>query len=142
MPNSAVDHAPGSLAPLDALAAEIAAMQVIANALADIPDREARQRVLSWARERFTAPLSPARPVFATRPVDNDPTLSCEGLEEFFEQPRGVAERLAVETMERFPGLAQTAAVAETAAVRRPFGVVIRGLNNGLEFLLAKLQTV
>jgi len=142
MPNFAVDHAPGSDATLDALAAEIAAMHVIANALADIPDAEARQRVLSWARGRFTAPPSLTRPVVATRPVDHDPTLSCEGLEEFFERPRSVAERLAVETSDDFRNFAQTATAAESPAMRRPFEVLIRGLNNGLEFLLTKLQTV
>src|SRR5262249_46837544 len=87
MPTLTADHAPRSTQTLDALAAEIAAMQVIANALSDIHDREARQRVLSWALERFTAPSPPPQVVYATAPwpLGDDPTLSCEGLEEFFE---------------------------------------------------------
>jgi hypothetical protein len=134
------DNAPSSVSTLDTLAAEIGAMQVIARALGDIHDREGRQRVLSWAHERFTA-LPPAPAVFATAAkavVDEDPTLSCEGLEEFFERPRGVAEILALQTLEDF----QPAGDAPTRRERRPLDMLMRSINNGLELLLAKLQTV
>src|SRR5262245_61624983 len=95
--------------PLNALAAELGAMQVIAKALSDIHDRETRHRVLSWANERFTevAPPVPA-PIYAAAtpsPLCDDPTLSVEGLEEFFEQPRGVAELLALQTLQELPVL-------------------------------------
>jgi hypothetical protein len=129
---------------LDTLAAELGAMQIIAKALSDVRDRDARQRVLSWAQERFTE-LPPAPlPVCVATPKpaqDDDDTLSVEGLQEFFEQPRGVAELMALQTL---PNFAESSHGASADDGREPglLGMLVRGVANRLKVLAAEWQTV
>ncbi|HKB09865.1 MAG TPA: hypothetical protein VKD69_04390 [Vicinamibacterales bacterium] len=138
----------GSIAaPVDALAAELAAMQVIARALSDIDDRESRHRVLCWAKERFITALPPVAPPVATAvrsALADDPTLSVEGLEEFFEQPRGVAEMLALQTMSEFVPIASDDDFTRSrdGGWMATIGILARGLANGLRALAADWQTV
>jgi len=139
------DHDRSSDSTLDALAAELGAMQTIAKALTDIRDLEARHRVLSWANERFIVALptvtAPVCSIALRAALNEDPTLSVEGLEEFFEQPRGVAELLALQSIQELPDFALPAAAAETRE-GGPLGMLIRGVSSGLKALVAEWQTV
>ena len=137
---------PTSDSTLDALAAELGAMQVIANALSDIRDSDTRRRVLSWANERFvTAAVSVAPPVrpTETRPVSDDDTLEVDSLYEFFERrPQNEETLLALQ--------AAPVEVEEPAAAiehdKRDlrggiFGMVVRGVSRGLAVLADQWQT-
>jgi hypothetical protein len=139
-------HESTSNPTLDALAAELGAMQVIANALSDIRDCDTRRRVLSWANERFiTAAVTVAVPVQSTpeiRAVDIDDTLEVDSLAEFFERPQNDTALLAL----------QAAAVAidePPAAIETDqrdlrggaIGMIIRGVSRGLAVLAAQWQT-
>jgi hypothetical protein len=139
-------HESTSNPTLDALAAELGAMQVIANALSDIRDCDTRRRVLSWANERFiTAAVAVAVPVQSTtemRAVDTDDTLEVDSLAEFFERPQNDTALLAL----------QAAAVAidePPAAIETDqrdlrggaIGMIIRGVSRGLAVLAAQWQT-
>jgi hypothetical protein len=129
---------------LNALAAELGAMQVIAKALSDIRDREARQRILTWANERFTALPAPAPvPIHAVAPrsaLCDDPTLSVEGLEEFFEQPRGVAEMLALQSIQELPDPAQLVPAGARGRDGGPFAKLARTVAGSIKALAAEWQ--
>jgi hypothetical protein len=140
-------HEPRSNSTLDALAAELGAMQVIASALSDIQDFDTRRRVLSWANERFTtAAAAVAAPVQPTerKAIDVDDTLEVDSLYEFFERrPQNDAALLAL----------QAAAIdideprAEIENDKRDLrgggaaGMLIRGVARGLAALAAPWQT-
>src|SRR5690349_9456110 len=136
---------PTSDSTLDALAAELGAMQVIANALSDIHDSETRRRVLSWANERFvTAAVTVAAPVhpIETRTISVDDTLEVDSLYEFFERrPQNDAALLALQAapveVEQPP-----AAIARDARDLRggAFGMLIRGVSRGLAVLAGQWQ--
>jgi hypothetical protein len=71
--------------------AELAAMQAIADAMAALPDDEARRRVVEWIAERFDVQPKQAAPAsstveFPATPA-HDSSLSVAGLEEFFDGP-------------------------------------------------------
>ena len=145
MSTHSAGHTPTSDSTLDALAAELGAMQVIANALSDIHDSDTRRRVLSWANERFvTAAVSvapPARPT-ETRTVAVDDTLEVDSLYEFFERrPQNDAALLALQAapldVEEPP-----AAVAHDTRDQRggALGMLIRGVSRGLAVLAAQWQ--
>jgi len=139
-------HEATSDSTLDALAAELGAMQVIANALSDIRDSDTRRRVLSWANERFvTAAVSVAPPVrpAETRSVGVDDTLEVDSLYEFFERrPHNDAALLALQA-------APLEAVESPAAIEHgtrdlrggAFGMLVRGLSRGLAVLASQWQT-
>src|SRR3954470_22030918 len=99
MSTHSAGHERTSDSTLDALAAELGAMQVIANALSDIQDSDTRRRVLSWANERFvTAAAAVAVPVRPTdsKAINVDDTLDVDSLYEFFERrPENDAALLA-----------------------------------------------
>jgi len=130
---------------LDALAAELGAMQVIANALSDIRDCETRRRVLSWANERFMTAVpvaAPVQPTAVTRAVDTDDTLEVDSLAEFFERPQNDTALLAMQ--------AAAMVIDEPPAAIEPdrrdlrggaIGMVIRGVSRGLAVLAAQWQT-
>ena len=144
MATYSVEHDQTADSNLNALAAELGAMQVIAKALSDIRDRDARQRVLTWANERFTAPPAPAPvPIHAVAPrsaLCDDPTLSVEGLEEFFEQPRGVAEMLALQSIQELPDPALLGSADTRARDGGPLGKLARTVAGGLKALAAEWQ--
>ena len=145
MSTHSAGHEPTSDSTLDALAAELGAMQVIANALSDIRDCDTRRRVLSWANERFvTAAVTvalPARPA-ESRAVMVDDTLEVDSLAEFFERPSNDAALLAFQAaaieVDEPP-----AAVADDKRDLRggALGMLIRGVSRGLAVLAAQWQT-
>lgn len=51
------------------LRGELAALKTVADALASLPDTEARARVLRWAAERFLVPLAASSARSATVPA-------------------------------------------------------------------------
>src|SRR5438552_1765351 len=57
--------------------AELAAMQAVGNALAMLPDHEARLRVIRWASERFQAAARAQGMA-----VPPDPTLALDGIQD------------------------------------------------------------
>src|SRR6476661_4773749 len=139
-------HESTSNPTLDALAAELGAMQVIANALSDIRDCDTRRRVLSWANERFiTAAVTVAVPVQSTpeiRAVDIDDTLEVDSLAEFFERPQNDTALLALQAAA--VAIDEPPAAIETDQ-RDPrggaIGMIIRGVSRGLAVLAAQWQT-
>ena len=70
----------------DGLARELAALEAVGRALAQLQDVESRARVLRWATERFDAPHARSAEA-AERPAD-DPTLAVDDLTEMFEGAR------------------------------------------------------
>jgi len=146
MATHSAGHEPTSDSTLDALAAELGAMQVIANALSDIRDSDTRRRVLSWANERFvTAAVSVAPPVrpTETRSISVDDTLEVDSLYEFFERrPQNDAALLALqaaplEVVEPAPAIEHDRRNVRGGA----FGMVVRGLSRRLAVLAAQWQT-
>ena len=130
---------------LDALASEIAAMEVIAKALSNIRDRETRQRVLSWAHDRFTV-APPPMPMAAAAPavsVNTDPTLEVDSLAEFFDRPQTAAELLALHAASAFPEPETPDAASNWRAARErgPIGILVHGISRGLELIAAQWQT-
>jgi hypothetical protein len=73
---------------LDPLALELKAMTAIGQALADLADPVARQRVLSWVAERFAVDGTASPALFAPRsvtaPVEADPGLAVDSLGDMF----------------------------------------------------------
>jgi hypothetical protein len=74
---------------------ELAVMQAVGNALAQLPDNDSRVRVLRWATDRLqrseaalrlATPARPAAPAWppARGPQAADPIVSIEGLAELF----------------------------------------------------------
>src|SRR5438045_726413 len=131
---------------LDALAAELAAMQVIAKTLSTIRERDTRCRVLAWATERFTAapemeplPVHPA----GWKPATDDPMLEVDSLYEFFEPARGVADSLAAATAfaESYPAPATETHQPAASGQQRPLGMLLRGVARGLRLLAREWQT-
>jgi len=146
MSTQSAGHEPTSDSTLNALAAELGAMQVIANALSDIRDSDTRRRVLSWANERFvTAAVSVAPPVRAaeTKPVSVDDTLEVDSLYEFFERrPQNDAALLALQAAPLEVVESPAAIEHDTRDARGgAFGMLIRGLSRGLAVLVAQWQT-
>ena len=146
MSTHSAGHEATSDSTLDALAAELGAMQVIANALSDIRDADTRRRVLSWANERFvTAAVSvtpPVRPA-ETRPVSVDDTLEVDSLYEFFERrPQHDAALLALQAAP-LDVVEPPAAIEHDAREVRggALGMLVRGLSRGLAVLVAQWQT-
>jgi hypothetical protein len=130
---------------LDALAAELGAMQVIANALSDIRDSDTRRRVLSWANERFvTAAVAVAVPVapMERKAVDADDTLEVDSLYEFFERPQNDAALLALQAA-AIEGHEAPAAIENDKRDLRGGAVamLIRGVSRGLAVLAGQWQT-
>jgi hypothetical protein len=74
---------------IDAISAEIGAMQAIADALTGIRDPETRQRVLQWAIERFsTTPRADATaPRASARVLDDELALGIDRLDDLFDGP-------------------------------------------------------
>ena len=70
----------------DGLARELAALEAVGRALAQLQDVESRARVLRWATERFDAPHP--RPADAAQRPAGDPTLAVDDLTEMFEGAR------------------------------------------------------
>ena len=68
----------------DGLARELAALEAVARALAQLQDVESRARVLRWATERFDAPHP--RSADAAECPAGDPTLSVDDLTEMFDR--------------------------------------------------------
>ena len=130
---------------LDALAAELGAMQVIANALSDIRDCDTRRRVLSWANERFlTAAVPVAVPVQtpAIRAVDIDDTLEVDSLAEFFERPQNDTALLALQAAAMAIDEPPAAIETDQRDLRGgAIGMIIRGVSRGLAVLAAQWQT-
>ena len=146
MSTHSAGHEATSDSTLDALAAELGAMQVIANALSDIRDSDTRRRVLSWANERFvTAAVSVAPPVrpTETRPVSIDDTLEVDSLYEFFERrPQNDAALLALQAAPLEVEEPAAAIEHDTRDVRGgALGMLVRGLSRGLALLAAQWQT-
>ena len=136
---------PTSDSTLDALAAELGAMQVIANALSDIHDADTRRRVLSWANERFvTAAVSVAPPVrpTETRTACVDDTLEVDSLYEFFERrPQNDAALLALQAAPLEVEEPPAAIEHVTPDLRSgAFGMLLRGVSRGLAVLAAQWQ--
>ena len=138
-------YEPTSDSTLDALAAELGAMQVIANALSDIQDSDTRRRVLSWANERFvTAAVAVALPVRATeiRAVCTDETLEVDSLAEFFERPQNDTALLALQAAALNGYEPPNAIETDKRDLRGgAIGMVIRGVSRGLAVLAAQWQT-
>ena len=146
MSTHSAGHEPTSDSTLDALAAELGAMQVIANALSDIRDSDTRRRVLSWANERFvTAAVAVAPPVrpAETRSVSVDDTLEVDSLYEFFERrPQNDAALLALQAAPAEVVESPAAIEQDTRNLRGgAFGMLVRGLSRGLAVLAAQWQT-
>jgi hypothetical protein len=145
MSTHSAGHERTSDSTLDALAAELGAMQVIANALSDIRDSDTRRRVLSWANERFvTAAVSVALPVRSPEitAVNADDTLEVDSLYELFERPQNDAALLALQAApldidERAAAIAGDKRDLRGGAI----GILIRGVSRGLAVLAAQLQT-
>ena len=139
-------HEPTSDSTLDALAAELGAMQMIANALSDIRDSDTRRRVLSWANERFvTAAVSVAAPVRPAdiKPVVVDDTLEVDSLYEFFERrPQNDAALLALQAAAVEVEEPQPAIEHDKRDLRGGvLGMIVRGLSRGLAVLADQWQT-
>jgi hypothetical protein len=131
---------------LDALAAELGAMQVIANALSDIRDCETRRRVLSWANERFmsaaVAVAVPVQPTPVTRAAATDDTLEVDSLAEFFERPQNDTALLAMQAAGMVIDEPPAAIESDKRDLRGgAIGMVIRGISRGLAVLAAQWQT-
>lgn len=132
---------------LDALAAELGAMQVIANALSDIRDCETRRRVLSWANERFmtvavAVPTVPVPSTTETKAVDADDTLEVDSLAEFFERPQNDTALLAMQAAAMAIEEPPAAMATDKRDLRGgALGMVIRGVSRGLAVLAAQWQT-
>jgi len=131
---------------LDALAAELGALQVIANALSDIRDCDTRRRVLSWANERFmTSAVPVAVPVPSTsetRAVDTDDTLEVDSLAEFFERPQNDTALLALQAAAMAVDEPPAALDTDKRDLRGgAIGMIIRGVSRGLAVLAAQWQT-
>src|SRR4051812_44348333 len=128
-------HESTSNSTLDALAAELGAMQVIANALSDIRDCDTRRRVLSWANERFVTAAVVALPVrpTETRAVTTDDTLEVDSLAEFFERPQNETALLALQAMGREADERPVAIETDKRDLRGgAIGMVVRGVSRGL----------
>ena len=139
-------HESTSNPTLDALAAELGAMQVIANALSDIRDCDTRRRVLSWANERFmTSAVPVAVPVPSTsetRAVDTDDTLEVDSLAEFFERPQNDTALLALQAAAMAVDEPPAALDTDKRDLRGgAIGMIIRGVSRGLAVLAAQWQT-
>lgn len=139
-------HESTSNPTLDALAAELGAMQVIANALSDIRDCDTRRRVLSWANERFvTAAVVVSVPVQSTpeiRAVATDDTLEVDSLAEFFERPQNDTALLALQAAAMAIDEPPAAIETDPRDLRGgAIGMVIRGVSRGLAVLAAQWQT-
>ena len=145
MSTHSAGHEATSDSTLDALAAELGAMQVIANALSDIRDSDTRRRVLCWANERFvSAAVSvavPARPA-ESKAVIVDDTLEVDSLAEFFERPSNDTALLAFQAAAIEVDEAPAAVADETRDLRGgAVGMLIRGVSRGLAVLAAQWQT-
>jgi len=139
-------HESTSNPTLDALAAELGAMQVIANALSDIRDCDTRRRVLSWANERFiTAAVPVAVPVqltTETRAVDTDDTLEVNSLAEFFERPQNDTALLALQAAAMAIDEPPAAIDTDKRDLRGgAIGMLFRGVSRGLALLAGQWQT-
>jgi len=137
------DYEPIADSNLDALAAELGAMQVIAKALGDIRDVDTRRRVLTWANERLvvTAAVPAALPARAAQiaQVEVDDTLEVDSLAEFFERPQNAAELLALHAAAIESEQVQSA--FENEARGGALGKLVRGVSRGLAGLVAQWQT-
>ena len=79
-------------ADADQVTDEIEAIRTVGRALAQLPDADARARVLRWAVERFqidttlvgASVATASRATIARQAAPQDPTLSMEGLHELF----------------------------------------------------------
>jgi len=140
-------HESTSNPTLDALAAELGAMQVIANALSDIRDCETRRRVLSWANERFmtvavAVPTEAAQSTPETKAADIDDTLEVDSLAEFFERPQNDTALLAMQAAAMAIDEPPAAIEADKRDLRGgAIGVIVRGVSRGLAVLAAQWQT-
>ncbi len=67
----------------DGLAKELAALEAVGRALAQLEDTASRARVLHWAIERFDA-ARPSAPALGEHP--GDPTLAVDDLNEMFDR--------------------------------------------------------
>ena len=99
----------------EALNAELEALNTIARALASVPDRSARARILGWVNDRFAddgsepLPAEPRLPrvpaVAAVAVAAADPTLTVGSLDDMFESappaeaPKPPAGKQPVETL-------------------------------------------
>jgi hypothetical protein len=83
-----------SSAPND-MAAELAAIAAIADALAQLPSADGRRRVLHWAAEQFTAIDIAGSTRESLTPPPQDQTLLVDNLEDFFLPPRLTTEPTA-----------------------------------------------
>jgi len=138
------DQDPIADSTLDALAAELAAMQVIGKALSSIREHETRLRVLSWAHERFSAvaaaePL-PVRAVASSGGGDEDP-LSVDCLHEFFEPVCGESRASQALAAHAWPETAEPAPEMLPAPAERPLHKLARGVADGLELLVSEWLT-
>jgi hypothetical protein len=77
---------PGADSPSADIHKELAALQIIGKAFADLPNDAARVRVLRWATERFAPALTPPRLAPVTAPAARDP-LTTEDLSDLFDEP-------------------------------------------------------
>jgi len=73
----------------DPLTLELQAMAAIGQVLSDLTDPAARQRVLTWAAERFAVDGTASPALFAPRSdesarVETDPALAVDSLEDMF----------------------------------------------------------
>jgi hypothetical protein len=140
------DHEVTEDSTLDALAAELAAMQVIAKTLSAIRERDTRCRVLAWANERFTAaPAMEPLPVHPAgwKPATDDPTLEVDSLYEFFEPARSAADSLAAAAAfaEPYPAPAPEMHEPPASGQLRPLAMLLRGLARGVRLLAGEWQT-
>jgi hypothetical protein len=143
--HSSAGYEPTSDSTLDALAAELGAMHVIAKALSDVSDSDTRRRVLSWAHERFiTAAVPVALPVrpAETRPDHVDDTLEVDSLYELFEGPQNDAALLALRAAGVEPDEPQTTIESNKRDLRGgAIGMLIRAVSRGVAVLAAQSQT-
>jgi hypothetical protein len=63
---------------------ELAVMQSVGNALAQLPDAQSRARVLRWAANRVWMAAEVATPSASARRAAADPGLSVDGLSDLF----------------------------------------------------------
>jgi hypothetical protein len=145
MSTYSADHELVSDSTLDALAAELGAMQVIAKALSDIRDCDTRLRVLSWANERFvTAAVPTVLPVraTATTPANIDDSLEVDSLYEFFERPQNATELLALQAAGVGTDESQTVLDTKGREARGgTLGLLVRRVSRGLAVLAGQWQT-
>jgi hypothetical protein len=144
MSTHTADQDPIADSTLDALAAELAAMQLIAKALSSVRDHETRLRVLSWAHERFNAASALEQPpvsTVASMAADDDP-LSVDSLQEFFE-PSGRGESVAAQALAAHAWREEAPPAADPRPARdeRPLRNLARGVANGLELLVTQWLT-